>query len=911
MKNPILLFLILLSINYSSIAQVYEHGDGLISDNGTSDSSVQGFAVDQSGNTYGVHNYGSGWSISYSPGIVSGSGSAKHFKHDKDGNLIWEFSGGTNAAVRDMQIDELGNIYIQGYQNFGFLTASNCPNSQNFTNFIAKMNPDGSFAWMTRMPGTVNMTTTAAGKVGFSVMSDPSSAPIYLGNTLITGGTENIVYGELEMNGDVSWYNVTPGNFQGPSGSVRGVAYNNDKLYMYGYYHGTFDFGGIQYTLNNLCNSTTYEFDMFIAEVDCGSQSVTEVIETDQLHIVSMDFDLNNNIIFAFQHNNFGGTCNPTTGGFMGTVFTINNYSNEGYIFKTDDQYNVLAVHDLGGPYTGQIENTHLTDLEVNGNAVYVAFQSLYSNGYIYEVDPSVPNANHNHHCYIMRLDDSLNYKYHTSIMLGAGGTTPRSILIDSKGDHFSSIAHIVSPFTSSSFPHNWFIGSYKTNANLVEGIVFRDFNYNDQYDSGDIPYAGSVLSINPSPYLIVSQLDGTFSAYLDSGTYEFSVPSIPVNYNAASPLTSVTFNGYNLSDYVEVPIIPTPNVNDIEIEFFSEDQLIVSELSTHVLIVENVGTIVQDVAVEITPLNLPFPIGDVEICWALTDVGGSYHDTLLGMLPGDTVHYQVYYNTPTSMLTNIGDIGTTTASATTVNTDVTPLNNTSTFAQTVLAAYDPNIKVVQEPYYLDYFNLSDVDYIHYTIHFQNEGNYPATNVRVSDEIEDDLVLTSLKIISASDSVYATIMGQTIHFYFDSIMLVPQSVDELGSRGYVHFKILRNSALTLGDMLINSAEIYFDNNPAIITNDAINIVIDNLDVEELGDDRRVVIYPNPASEKFTLLNVPKEVKKITLYDEFGTLVLNYSNVKSANGEVVLQFGNLPTGFYILKIGEITRSVVIQ
>lgn len=869
------------------------------------------FAVDAYGNTYGTVK--SDYSVSFEGGQISPAGEIKIFKHDKYGNLIWQTAGGTYCSIKEIQIDGAGNIYVAGYQAAGLITASNCldynSSTYNYADFIAKLNPDGTFAWLTEVPGPCSIATTSGGNVGFVTVINPTSgnSPYMLDNIVVTNYYKHIMYGELDSNGDVNWYNITPNPLPNGLWSVYGAAYNNGKLYFYGYYNGTFDFGGYSLTLNNVCSSWTYEYDMYIAEVDWASHAVVNVNQTNNMVVKKIAFDMNNNLIFALQHATVGGSC-AQDGSFMGLNFTV---SADGHIVKVDPQYNVLASHDLGGVHQPLISpDVFVTDIVSKGSDVFVAFQNRGYFGGQFFVDTSATNTSYPGHMYLMRLDENLNYKYH-SVFEADVLSVPRSMQLGQNNGYLSVMANSESPTYTGPFLHSWFINSYISNANIVEGIVFRDFNYNNQYDAGDTPYTGSFVEVTPSAYSVITNANGQFRAYLDSGTYQFSVPVIPMYYNAAQPLTEITFNGNNITSTVEVPIVPTPNINDIEIEFFAEGPIVLVEPTIHHVVVENVGTTIQDVNVSISPLNLPYGVGDIVASSGLTLSGGNYETTIVGMQPGDTAHYTITYYTPISFLLNVGDIGATAAAITTTNTDVTPLNNSQSFSQTVLASYDPNIKIVQEPFNLDYYNLDDLDYIHYTIHFQNEGNYPATNVRISDEIEDDLVLESIRIIHASDSVYATIQNRTIHFHFDSIMLVAKSVDEFESRGYVHFKLKRDSALTLGDSIINRAEIYFDFNPAIITNDAENIVVDDVSVTELINKPSLILYPNPAVDQFTLLNFPKNVHEIIFYDQLGSIVMTVAVAPNENGSVLLPFSGIAPGTYIMKIGTIINKVVIQ
>ena len=75
-------------------------------------------------------------------------------------------------------------------------------------------------------------------------------------------------------------------------------------------------------------------------------------------------------------------------------------------------------------------------------------------------------------------------------------------------------------------------------------------------------------------------------------------------------------------------------------------------------------------------------------------------------------------------------------------------------------------------------------------------------------------------------------------------MLPDSGADYAGSQGFVRFRIRINELATPGTEIFNHAEIYFDLNPAIITNDVINTVFDCYTMPLVYDD---VICPNVSS----------------------------------------------------------------
>ncbi len=166
---------------------------------------------------------------------------------------------------------------------------------------------------------------------------------------------------------------------------------------------------------------------------------------------------------------------------------------------------------------------------------------------------------------------------------------------------------------------------------------------------------------------------------------------------------------------------------------------------------------------------------------------------------------------------------------------DIDSTNNKLFLQRIVLAAYDPNIKLVT-PLGEDVEHRTKVNEreFNYTIHFQNTGNYPATDVLITDTLSQHLDISTFQLMGASHNVSVSSYNKVVKFLFNNIHLPDSTTDEANSKGFVQFRISSTSEAYVGDIIRNSANIYFDNNPPIITPDAINayykpvIIIDTI-----------------------------------------------------------------------------------
>jgi hypothetical protein len=172
----------------------------------------------------------------------------------------------------------------------------------------------------------------------------------------------------------------------------------------------------------------------------------------------------------------------------------------------------------------------------------------------------------------------------------------------------------------------------------------------------------------------------------------------------------------------------------------------------------------------------------------------------------------------PDPLLT--GTVHDWSATATTTSNESNTANNTCSSEGTIVASYDPNDKVgtanvsrSTEQFYLD----QDL-WIDYVVRFQNTGSDTAFTVVIRDVLEEDLDIESVQILGASHA-FTPSFGDTreLVFTFPNILLPDSTTDLLGSQGFVAFRIKPRTGLLPGDLIENSAAIYFDFNEPVIT----------------------------------------------------------------------------------------------
>ena len=159
------------------------------------------------------------------------------------------------------------------------------------------------------------------------------------------------------------------------------------------------------------------------------------------------------------------------------------------------------------------------------------------------------------------------------------------------------------------------------------------------------------------------------------------------------------------------------------------------------------------------------------------------------------------------------------------LNHNLTDLT-TEIYQPIVNCAYDPNDKQVLPN------NLGNTEYtlfgdtLTYTIRFQNTGTDTAFTVRLVDRLDNDLDWSSFQLISSShDMQYSLSRVGLLTFLYEDILLPDSTTNEPASHGFVKFRILHKTGLPEQTLITNSAQIFFDFNPPILTNTTRSLLV--------------------------------------------------------------------------------------
>lgn len=237
---------------------------------------------------------------------------------------------------------------------------------------------------------------------------------------------------------------------------------------------------------------------------------------------------------------------------------------------------------------------------------------------------------------------------------------------------------------------------------------------------------------------------------------------------------------------------------------------------------------------------------------------------------------------------------------------DVYPNDNTDLFIQYVVNSWDPNDITVHEGETITPEQADE--YLHYTIRFQNEGNANAVNIVIENPLDANLDISTLEPIGASHAYTTTVQDGEVKFTFNDINLTWADNDEMGSMGYVTYRIKPIPGLEVNDsMQGGSTGIYFDFNPAIWTNTVTTTIESTMDVTDFAS-KGIVMYPNPASDIVTLhLNGMAENNvDIAITNVLGKTVLS-SKPAISNSAAVIDVSSLQNGVYFVTLTSEGKS----
>ncbi|MCC7246068.1 MAG: hypothetical protein IT269_10335 [Saprospiraceae bacterium] len=236
-----------------------------------------------------------------------------------------------------------------------------------------------------------------------------------------------------------------------------------------------------------------------------------------------------------------------------------------------------------------------------------------------------------------------------------------------------------------------------------------------------------------------------------------------------------------------------------------------------------------------------------------------------------------------------------------------------------LVGSFDPNDKhAYPEGVGSQHFILPETP-LEYTIRFQNTGTDTAFQVVIRDELSTLLEPMTLQILSSSHPVRVEFEdARKLAFEFPGIALPDSNVNLAASQGFVTFSISPKTGLQSGQVINNTANIYFDENEPMATNTWFHTIQSNLiNGSTPTDDKMPVVtlekpavFPNPAKPGDRLDWLQDHADgRATMFNAWSVPV---AEMMVANGHSQVP-PHIPPGVYYLKMSgkKVSRLVVLK
>ncbi|MES2545594.1 MAG: T9SS type A sorting domain-containing protein [Bacteroidota bacterium] len=438
-----------------------------------------------------------------------------------------------------------------------------------------------------------------------------------------------------------------------------------------------------------------------------------------------------------------------------------------------------------------------------------------------------------------------------------------------------------------------------------IKMIAFIDTNNNGIKDSGEQKYTQGYFHYELNNNGIVREMSSSNGEYTiyetnPANSYDLSYTSYNSNYtltvSSYSNITVPAGSGITTYNFALTVVVPFTNLGVIlntgtnpPRPGFTYDNSIYYYNSGTQVIASGTVTFVNDNRVTITNISVG----------GTTPTANGFTYDFINLLPGEGRTIGITMQVPTIPTIQLGNQLTNSVSVIPPAGDTSYSDNNFTRIETIVGSYDPNDKTESHGPQIVHSTFASTDYLYYTIQFENTGTADAVTIKVNDLLDAKLDETSVKMIDGSHNYTLERIGNDLTWYFDNINLPPSVADTSIGKGYINFQVKPRPGYAIGDIINNTAYIYFDFNPAIVTNTFATEFVTTLGVQGFVNSQ-FSAYPNPTTGIITieLKNSTGSIDTITVTDVLGKTVLS-NTVNTAN--TIVDLSNLTKGLYFVRI----------
>lgn len=454
---------------------------------------------------------------------------------------------------------------------------------------------------------------------------------------------------------------------------------------------------------------------------------------------------------------------------------------------------------------------------------------------------------------------------------------------------------------------------------NISKGFklnAFMDTNQNGMQDSAEpnVNYGTFKYQMNNGVVHNIFASSGVFYLYESVVTniyiLSYSLPSSIFNsgcynqYTVMTPLyNNVTISAAGIVTY-NFAIVPTVCSNTSVYLWgegapprpgFTYNNVVYFSNQGNQTISSGTVTFVNSSTVSILSTSLP----------STPTTNGFVHN-FTNLLPGQIRSIIITMQVPVIPTVSLGQIVTNSVTISIPPNDINTLNNAATFSQVIVGSYDPNDKVEFHGPKILHSTFTTNDFLTYKIQFENTGTASAINVRITDALSSKLNENSLQMIDASHPYVLDRTGSNLEWKFAGINLPPSVANTQIGHGHVVFQIKPKVPYAIGDIIANTANIFFDFNPAIVTNTFTTEFVALLDNASFGFEK-LKVYPNPTKNILTIEN-NQAIQKLTFTNMLGQTVLE----KTVNDlHTQTDLAGIANGVYFVKISTAANEKVMK
>ncbi len=432
-----------------------------------------------------------------------------------------------------------------------------------------------------------------------------------------------------------------------------------------------------------------------------------------------------------------------------------------------------------------------------------------------------------------------------------------------------------------------------------ITGNIYFDANLNGTKDTGEPGIYGGKVFLTPDSIYAYANNNGDYYLGANNGTHtvEWQTSYNTTNMMLSSAQTSYTFtaNGSITGlDFGLKSSLPDYSIDEKNIYIwprcFSNQSAQISA--------KNISNIPYKMEISCTYTGVTYVASSPP---PTNIIGNTLYWDILNVQPFNYVYVYPMFTLPGG-----GQQFTLQTSASSMDgSNVIQFTDSITYTFTTICSLDPNDKSANPVgVYAQHYTLMS-DTIEYLIRFQNTGNDTAFRVVIKDTIDSSFDLATFDVMESSHSMQTMLKNDgEVRFIFDNILLPDSNINEPESHGYVKYRIHAKPGLPNNTPVYNLANIYFDYNPPVETNNTFNTLVYTIPVglDEITIQDGISVYPNPVDESATLYfkNPAQDKFTFTISDLEGRNVFE-QNVNSE--QIIIQKRNLNTGLYLFKLSN--------